>query len=322
MPADMVSLGRYLAEQVNEYDTSTFYNAPDEDLWGVGSTHVPSTGDLPRGLQSITYFRRETVGRAAVSIGAFDIPMVGSAKTKYAAMAVSVVASTEWSQEDLQAHQFAQSRGMMPGDNLIQSSIGDVSLSIFRRVHELVVVGFEEIGFPGLFNHDMVDSLDESATEVLQLTPSDLYDWFQGIVSNFKKSSKIPYERIIAYVSDDVMLALSRRFDDTTGDSPIQAMRSSERGVFVGDVVAISELDSDELVRLGVGVADEGLIILGDFRNPGSIIRRFATIDRTEPFMKDTGYHYGLTGWSSTTQPIIKIPEKFLYVKHGAAVAA
>lgn len=318
MAVDMASLGKYLKEQVAEYDSSTFYNAPDEDLWGVGSTHIPSQGDLPRGLQSITYFRRETVGRAAVSIGAFDIPMVGSAKASFSAKAVSVVASTEWSQDELQAYEFAQSRGMMPGDNIIQSAIADVSLSIFRRIHELVVIGFSEIGFPGLLTHDQIDPVDETAVQALQLTPSDLYDWFQGLVSDFKKTSKLPYDRIVAYVSDDLMLALSRRFDDTTGDSPIQAMQASDRGVYISDIISLSELDSDQLVSLGVGAANQGLVILGDFKNPGSVIRRFATIDRTDPFMKDTGYHFGLTGWASTTQPIIKVPEKFQYIKHGA----
>lgn len=316
--ADMASLGRYLAEQLNEYDTSTFYNLPDEDLWGTGSTHITSRSDLPRGLQTITYFRREVIGRAAVSIGAFDIPNVSSAASKSKAMAVSVVASTEWSEEELIAHEFAASRGMMPGDNLIESNVADITLAIYRRIHELTMIGFSEIGFYGLFNKPEIDTLDENATEVLQMTATALYDWFQEIINMFVTESKIPYERVIAYVSNDVMMALSRRFADTTGDSPIQSMRSTDRGVFVGEIVRIPELRSSELLRLGVGVANKGLIILGDMKNPNSILRRFANIRRTDPFMLDTGYHYRITGSSATTEPIVKQSEKFLYVKHGA----
>lgn len=319
--ADMLSLGRYLSEQVKEYDKSTFYNPPEEDLWGVGSTHIPSTGDLPKGLQSITYFRREVIGRASVTIGSFDIPLVSSATSKSDAKAVTVVASTEWSQTELEAYQFAQSRGMMPGDNIIQTNISDVTLAIYRRLHELALVGFSEIGFYGLLNNPSLPTIDESGVQVLQMTPPDLYDWFQGIVSDFKKVSKVPYQSIVAYVSDDVMKALSRRFDNSTGDSPIQSMRSSDRGVFVGDVVSLAELDSTELVAMGVSAANEGLIILGDFRNNKSVIRRFAAIDRTDPFMKDTGFHFGLTGWSSTTEVIFKVPEKFQYIQHGATAA-
>lgn len=317
MPANIQELGKYLAEQLIEYDSSTFYNPPEEDLWGVGSTVVPSVGDLPRGLQSITYFRRDVIGRASVSYQAFDIPLVSSATSKRTASAVSVVASTEWSYEDVQMHQFAQSRGLMPGDNLIQSNVADLSLAIYRRIHELTMVGFPEINFYGLFNNPQITLVDNVAGAVLLVwTPSQLYDWFQGIVSNFKKISKIPYERIIAYVSDDVMKLLSRRFTDATGDSPIQAMRSSDRGVFVGDIRTLAELDTAELFRLGVtNNNNHGLLLLGDFTNSNSIVRRFAAIDRTEPFIKDSGYHYGITAWSSTTEPIVKIPERFQYVK-------
>lgn len=324
MPVDINSLGLFLAEELQLHDEQ-FYEVPEDELWGAGGgeeNYYTRVGDLPYGAEEVTSYRRQYVGEAALSDGrAYDIPLVDVGIAGSKAKATLVIAGAEWSFADIERAQLASTQKMTPNFSLSQEKVNAVNIAINRRIHRLAYSGASERGFGGMFNANGVDAVDATADgniygATTPLTPAELTDWFQGLVADFKTSSKLRYESIIAYVDDDLYTALSRPIADNTGDTPFMRLTSPERGRFLGGIEPITELDPETLEAIGI-ISDadtRGRLLLGDWANANSVRQHFAPIDRTDPFLKDSGFHFGITGWAAVSEVIVKVPERFEYV--------
>ena len=321
MAIDVGLLGKFLNDQLKAYN-SEYYDIPEDELWGALGLYVPSIGDLPFGAKEIQSFRKTTIGEGAVSDGrAYDIPMVDFGIEANGVKTNLVLASAEWSLDQLAEAQFAVSSGRGASFNLIEAKADAVKTAIERRIHRLVYAGMPETGFGGLFNSGSLTPVDATGDGNLYgsttpLTPSALTSWFQGIIATFKTSSKLAYSSIIAYVDDSLFTALCAPIADNTGDTPYMRLTSQERGRFIKDIIPITELDPVTLAANGIisNAATRGRMILGDFGNPKSVKRQFRATDRTQPFMKDTGFHWGITGWAATSEVNFLVPERFEYV--------
>lgn len=319
MPTEVAVYGKFLREELNRYDRNGFYDVPEDELWAVLGKNIPSVGDLEIGVEEIQSYRSQTIGRAALSDGrAFDIPLVdfGISASKVGTMLV--IAGAEWSFVDIERAKIANRGSMSPSWSWVEAKANAVRDAVNRRIHELVIAGSAETGFTGFFNSGVIDTLDETGTAVFSLTADQRLEWMQTILADFKTSSKLMYSSITAYVSDDLHRALGKRFTDGTGDTALKLLLNAENGRMVGAIEPITELAPATLAALGiVPNANTGLMVLGDF-SQRSVKRHYAALDRTEPFPKDTGVHFGLTGWAATSEVDFKVPERFLYVKYNA----
>lgn len=318
---DVTNLGKFLQAELKLYDRN-FYSLPEDELWGALGLYVPSTGDLPLGVEEIDSYRRTTIGRAALTDGrAYDIPLVDFGIKGSKAKTMMVIAGAEWSFIDLERAKISNANALTPKYQLVQAKSDAIKTACDRRIHELVYAGEPGINFYGLFNNPNLSVIDESASAVFSMTPAQLYDWWQSVISSFKLTSKLAYSSIIAYVSDDLYTASTRRFTDGTGDSPYLLLTNSTRGRFLKDIQPITELSSATLAAIGIVTdANKGLMVLGDFSDR-SVKRHFYPLNRTEPFPKDTGVHFGITGFAATSEVDFKVPERFAYVKYNATPA-
>lgn len=317
MPLNFTSLGKFLTGELALYDPS-FIDIVEDDLWMAAGFNVPSVGDLPFGIEEINGYRREFIGEASTYDGrSYDIPLVDAGIAGSKIKAIMVVAGAEWSMADVQRNQLARQIQMLPDFNLVDAKMEAVNISINRRIHRLGLVGMPTIGFYGMFNATAINTIDQTATNVYGLTPAQLYDWMKTVIAQFKVSSKLNYNQIIIYVDDTLYTALCVPLGDNTGDTPYMRLVNPDRGQFVGDIRPVSELQPATLVQLGVEAnTTRGKLIMGDFNNNRSVIRHFTPMDRTDPFPKDTGIHYGVTGWSGTSEIHWKVPERFTYVRY------
>lgn len=324
MPVNIASLGKFLTSELQVHDPQ-FYDVPEDDLWGAGGgeqSFFTRVADLPYGAEEITTYRKQYIGEASLSDGrAYDIPLadVGIAGSK--AKATLVLAGAEWSFADVERAKLAATQKLTPSFNLTQEKITAVSWAINRRIHRLTYSGAAERGFGGMFNATGITPVDATGDGNLYgatspLTPAQLTAWFQGQIADFKVSSRLRYESIVAYVDDDLFTALSQPIGDNTGDTPYMRLTSEERGRFIGAIEPITELKPQTLEDVGIiaNSGTRGRMILGDWNNPNSVRQHYATIDRTDPFLKDSGFHFGVTGWAAVSEVIVKVPERFQYI--------
>lgn len=321
MAVNITSLGEYLQNELKVYD-QTFYTVPEDELWGAAGLYVPSRGDLPLGVEAFTSFRRQFIGEASVTEGrAYDIPLADSGIVSSDTKAVMVMAGAEWSIVDLERAKVASSVNLSPAQNVIETKQLSVKTAIDRRIHRLVWAGMSEIGFGGLFNSSLIEVYNATGEGNLYgattpKTPAELTDWFQARVATFKLSSRLPYATIQAYVDDSLYTALCKPLADNTGDTPYMRLTSADRGRFLGNIQPITELSPTSLQAAGIisSPTTRGRMLLGAFASEGSGLRHFYSMNRTEPFPKDTGVHFGLTGWAATSEFDVKIPEHFQYI--------
>lgn len=327
MPLDLISLGTHLQAELEMHDPN-FYAVPEDEFWTIApiedrGTFLPSVGDLPLGVEEVTSYRRSTIGEAAVYDGrSYDIPLVDFGVGKTTVKAVLVIAGAEWSLADVSRNQLNATAKLTPQYNLVNVKMDTVSEALNRRIHRLNLVGMPSIDMGGLLNSTQIDSLDETSETPFQMTPTELYNWMLGLITDFKTSSKLPYNRISAVVSDNLYRYICAPINDNSGDSTFVRLTNPQRGTFLREIISISELTNAELIKLGVydtGVQKEK-IILGDF-DRRSLVRHFTPIDRTDPFPKDTGFHLGVTGWAATSELAFNVPERFEYIEYSSAVA-
>lgn len=320
MPINLVSLGRYLESELTLYD-STFYELPQDDLWGTTGMYIPSRGDLPFGVEKIVSYRQDYIGRASISDGvALDVPLVDSGIASGSSKAVLILAGARWTLGELQRDQFANTQRETPAGSLVETKTEGIQVAINRRLHELVYGGAPEIAFYGMFNSTKITVSDQTATQVLQMTPAVQYGWLQGIIGTFKVTSKLAYQQITIYVNDDLYTSLTRRFSDNTGDSAFLLLTDPTRGRFCKEILPITELSEASLENLGIFTAgaQRSRMIIGNFENDRSVIRHFHMLDKTEPIIQDSGVAWAITGYAATSEVDYKVPERFQYIDYGS----
>lgn len=318
---DTASLGKFLSNDLTIYDQERFYEVPSMDYWAVRGERIPSTDDLPLGAEDIESFRKTNVGLASLWDGrSYDIPLVDMVISGTKASAYMVVIGAEWSMADLERKKL-NSR-TLPRMGLVEGKMEAMTEAIYRRLHMLILAGLTDAGIYGLFNDPNMAVVDETATTPFQLTTTELNDWFRGLINSFKTTSRLQYSSIVAYVSDPMLAALSTPLPDNTGDTPYMRLTSPERGIYIGAIEPITELSNQELRDLGVTSAtDEEYILMGDFRNRSSIRRHYTPIGRTPIGVKDSQLHFGISGYAGSSQPILKVPEKFTRVVYDPTTA-
>lgn len=320
MPLNTLNLGKFLSGELALYDKQ-FVDIIDDDLWGARGENIPSRGDLPFGVEEVNSYRREFIGEAAVYDGrSYDIPLVDQTVAGMKSKAVLVVAGAEWSVSDINRTQLQSQVQILPQYSLTEAKMEAVNTSINRRIHKLTLAGMPSIGMYGMFNSNRVSVGDQTAVKPFTLTPTALYNWVKGLVAAFKKTSRLAYANIDLFVDDDLYAALCTPLGDNTGDNPYMRLTSAERGQFVGSIEPLSELEPATLVSLGVVGAGVGRMIMGNFGSERSVIRHFHNIDRSQEFLKDSGFHFGVTAWAATSEVIYKIPEQFQYVNYNPSL--
>jgi hypothetical protein len=311
--------GKFLQEQLQQHDKSGFYEIPELELWGANGKYIPSKGDLQIGLEEIYYYRKQTTGRASLSAGlAFDIPLVDFGITRNSVKTQLVIAGAEWNFVELEQAKLANSNSLTPNWQLITEKANAVRDAVNRRIHELVMVGSINNDFYGLFNSDQITPVTD-ATIVFNLTQVLLMDWITTVLASFKTSSKLPFASITAYVSDDLFRRLAKRFSDNTGDSPLSVLLNPNTRL-VGSIEPITELSPATLLALGAAAnatTTGGMMLLGDFTGR-SINRSYYALNRTDPFLKDSGVHWGITGFAATSEIQFNVPERFARIVYDA----
>ncbi|NJL54534.1 DUF2184 domain-containing protein [bacterium] len=319
MPVNFVSLGKFLQSQVVRYDPQ-FYAAPQLNLWGVGSTYIPTFPDLPLGLDRIESFRKEYVGRAALSTGqTLDVPLVDLGISSNDIKTIAIMAGAEWNL--FQVEKYAN-LGSGPRMNLVDEKLDAINYAINHRFHELTWAGEPVSGldFRGIFNARYVNVLNETGTNVMALTQAQLYDWFQSVIATYKAQSGLAYNQITAYVSDALYIKTTTPYDVSgSGESPFSRLTDPNRGRFLNLMEPITELASASLFQAGLTTnANRGILMLGYF-DRRSIRRSVYPIDRTDVIPRDTGLEFGVTGFCAVSEPEVKMPEHFLYVQYATA---
>lgn len=321
------NLGQWLTDDLALYDP-TLYSVPETIYWAAGGgdiNYFPRIGGMPLAVEELKTFTANYIGEGAITDGqAFDIPQVDAGIEGSTQKAVMVIAGAQWSFADVERAKLAAANGRRnSASDLTAAKMNAVTVGINRRVHRLGYAGASERGFGGMFNSSRITAVDQTGAGNLYgasspLTATQLTDWLRGVVAAFKVTSMIPYSSIVVYVEDALYTALCKPIADNTGDTPFMRLTSPLRGQFVGAIMPITELNSQTLESIGV-VSDgdtRGRLLLGDWRNSSSVYQRFATIDRTDPFVKDTGVHYGVTGVAAVSELIVPVPERFEYVDY------
>ena len=318
--------GKFLRESLVRYETTV-----DEpiypELWGYEGMYHSAIADLPFGSRGMMNARVDYTGQAVNYGGkATSIPLAnyGIEMDEYKTM-IGVLAA-DWTWIELQAEEASRLNVYLPRVDVIASYRNALDRGLKEWMHQRTVYGDPVANFNGLITNPYVDVISVSAAQngvtAATADSASTYDWFIREASDFRKDSKLTSSATAILTSEDVNLAVSKRFTDGSSDgSPRRALTSGEAAQFT-TIAAVNEMTGAEAIANGrttingVTIAPtDDLLMMFDANVSVNMVKHFHDIDYIPPNVLDDGLTWRQTGLCALSEVIFKQPFKSrLYV--------
>lgn len=319
--------GKFLKESLVKYET-TVDEPVYPELWGYEGQYHSAIADLPYGSRGMMNARVDYTG-TAVNYGgkATSIPLAnyGIEMDEYKTL-IGVLAA-DWTWQELRSEEMSRQNPYLPRVDVISAYRRALDRGLQEWMHQRAVFGDVTAGFNGLITNPFVDVISVSAAQNGVTSPTatsaSTYDWFIREASDFRKTSKLTSSATAILTSEDVNLAVSKRFTDGSSDgSPRRALTSGEAAQFT-TIAAVNEMTGASVINEGKrtsinGVtiaATDDLLLMFDANVQVNMVRHFADIDYLPPGVLDDQLTFRQIGMCATSEVIFKQPFKArLYV--------
>lgn len=313
--ADVVGAGKFLTQELNQYDT-TFYSTVYPEYWGAEGKYHPTQGNLELGTKNIVSGRIDYVGEAAIYDGkSTDIPLSDFGITEDEYKARIVIAGAQWNIFDLAAAQKANRQALLPNRDYLSLKMEAMKRSMDRRIHRLVWAGEANNDMEGLFSGSQV-TLKNITTDLYALTSDQLYDFFLDELSDFQEDSLLTAEATWMYVPKRLKTRLTKRFPNNMDGTPYLLLTDPKRGIMVKGIQEVNELKSSFLEQFGVHAVgtNKDRLMFGQLDDLSVLKRQFYPMDRSIPQLADDGVTYRITAWCATTEMQFREPFRVRYL--------
>lgn len=317
-------LYKYLLAGLKRTDT-TYYGFPEENLWGANGIKLengsirqvfPVVYDLVFGERIIEVNRNSVIGEGRAGSGAsYDIPLIAVQRDLGYSVVEHVYAGAEWAMDEV-AQAIIQTRTTGRQNTFIAEQIEGVRIALDRRVHRLSLEGLPDRGVYGVFNNPNVPQVDLTATiDLGSMTSDAILAWIQTQLLTFSTALSVNPGSLWVYVGKEVYEHMIKPFSSQNPTS-VSTILTTTPGMSIGGIQYLPELSHDFLQELGVFASgdNKARIFIGPFNDSRAVVRHAYAVDRTPPFTKGSGIHFGVTGFCSSTGVEFKLLEKFKYL--------
>lgn len=315
MPVPVNLISKFIRAGLLSYD-KTYYGFPDENLWGASNLYFPVDPTISFGEKIIEVKRSTVIGEGRAGSGAsYDIPLISIHRDLGYTIVENVYAGAQWAMDELSnAILEARTKGVV--NNFVQEEMSGVRIALDRRCHRMVIEGLPERGVYGVFNNPSIGVTDLTTTiDFGAMTGAAILAWLQTQALTFATAMSIPLNRLYVYVGKELFEKLIAPFSDQNSTS-VSDLLLNTRGLSLGGIEYIPELSHDALQGMGVFTNgdNKARIMIGTMKDPRACVRYYYAPNRTDVFVKDTGIHFGLTGFCATSAVEFKRPEYFKYI--------
>jgi len=314
--ADIVGAGKFLTQELNQYD-ATFYETIYPEYWGAEGKYHPAQGNLQLGTKKIVSGRIDYVGEAAIYDGkSTDIPLSDFGITEDEYNARIVIAGAQWNVFDLAAAQKANRDALLPQRDYLALKMEAMKRSMDRRVHNLTWAGDTSNSMSGLFAGGQVEVKTITTDYYTTGTSDDLYNFILDELSQFQDESLLTAEATVMYVPKPFKTLLTKRFPNNMDGNPYMLLTDPKRGVMVRQIQEINELKSSFLEQFNVHAAgtNKDRIMFGQLDDAQVLRRQFYPMDRSVPQLADDGITYRITAWCATSEIQFREPFRIRYL--------
>lgn len=317
MPApEVVQAGKFLANSLIEYETQILETVYPE-YWGYEGKYHSAKPDLPFGAMKLVDARIDYVGRA-VNFGgkATTIPLANYGIEMDEYKTLQGVLAADWSFAELQAEEMSRTNPYLPQVSVVNSYMTALDKGLREWMHLKTLFGDASISFKGLFSNAYVDVVDIT-TNLYGLTAAQLYDFFRGEASKFRKSAKLTAEATSLLCNEDLTNAGSARFGDNTQDgTPFNLLSKGS----IKNINTVNELEAATLEAYGVlaAGANKDMFVMYE-QSPNTIDRRFCDIMTLPPGLLDDQMTYRVVGLCATSETRVRQPFRVRYYTYPKA---
>jgi hypothetical protein len=283
-----------------------------DELQAYNGVLIPTTGNLAPGEEGIVNWARDYTGRSARYNGiSTDIPTVNISLTSHEYRVGTWVIGAEWTQHELYRERIANLNSSINRRSVVQTKMAAMQQIIAEGIDKALIYG--DVRFDGLVNNSNVPLQVESVAPYT-LTPTALYEYFRGVVEEFKRSSRLRSSQISLVVPPDLYSRLTRTIDTVNSITPFSLLTNPTTGQSVAEILELDALDSAMLEAAGVqavGTNRDRFMLY--HRNPDTISRETYPIITTTPLPLPDGLHFMCSGYQGTTEVMVKQPMRIRY---------
>lgn len=286
-----------------------------DELQAYNGVLVPTTGGLRPGEEGIVNWMRDYSGRSARYTGiSTDIPTVNVSLNSHEYRVGTWVIGAEWTQQELNREREANANSLINRRSIVQTKMLAMQQIIAEGIDKALIYG--DVRFDGLVNNSNV-ALQVETVAPYTLTPILLYEYFRGVVEEFKRASRLRSAQISLVVPPDLYSRLTRMIDNDNNNpaiTPYKLLTDPTSGQSVGEIIELDALDSAMLEAAGVQAAgtNRDRFMLYN-RNPDTLARETYPIQMTTPLPLPDGLHFMCSGYQGTTEVMVKQPMRIRY---------
>lgn len=315
---ELVLAQKFLTESLTKYDLELFETEYPE-YWAADGRYHNAIADLPFGVKQYTMGRIDYTGRAVNYGGkATTMPLANFGINMDAYKVVTGVLAADWTWEELRAEEASQGNAFLPTVNVVQSYNEALTRGLREWMHIRTVFGDPAMGFGGLLTNAYVDVEDVTFAGFLApaVTATQAYDFFRSELSEFRTNSRLTSKITGVLTSEAVQLKLTARYGDGSSDgTPLGTLLGggAARSPVISQFDVINEasvsagLLADFDLPAGMSGAGREWALFYEL-SPDNMIRHYADIDLSEPFMLDDGMTFRRIGLCATSEVIYKRP--------------
>lgn len=317
---ELVLAGKFLKESLTRYELEVEQPVYPE-YWGYEGMYHQAIGDLPFGSRSIMNARIDYTGRAANYGGkATSIPLANFGINMDEYQTLVGVLAADWTWQELRSEEAGRENPYLPQINVVESYRMSMEKGLREWMHLKTVFGDVDAGFDGLITNPFVEIVEVSnANNGLTgttATAATAYDFMIEQASDFRKSSRLTTDATAVLTSEDVNLALNKRFADSSNDGNPRRLLTSGDATQIRTIRAVNEMKGDVVRSEGgrtsinsVDILDtDDLLLMFDANVSTNQVRHFADIDALPPAQLDDQLTYRQVGLCATSEVIYKQP--------------
>lgn len=310
--------GKFLTESLTKYDLKLI-DTEYPEYWAADGRYHNAIADLPFGVKQYTQGRVDYTGRAVNYGGkATTMPLANFGIQMDGYKCMTGVLAADWTWEELRAEEASQGNAFMPTVNVIQSYNEALTRGLREWMHIRAVFGDPSQGFAGLLTNPYVDVEDVDAATFLgaAVTAAGAYDFFRTELSEFRQTSRLTSQITGVLTSEAVQLKLTARYGDGSSDgTPLGtllgggAARSPVLQQFdvINEASVSSSLIADFELPAALSGAGREWALFYEL-SPDNMVRHYADMDFSEPFMLDDGMTFRRIGLCATSEVIYTRP--------------
>lgn len=284
-----------------------------EELRMYNGVYIPTTFTLQPGEEGVTQFGQKYSGRAARYTGiSTDIPTVNVSINSHDYRTAQWVIGAEWTQFELLSEQVARANSLINRTSVVQQKMSAMAEIISESMDKALTFG--DFNFNGFVNTSDV-TLQVESTAPYTLAPLPLYNYFRGVVEEFKRTSGLISSQITMVVPPDLYSKLSTQpLPSEMSASPYRLLTDSTNGQSVAEILELPALDSAMLEANGVQAAgtNRDRFILYH-RSPDTLRRETYNFRNTVPAALPDGLHFMCSGYEGSTEMMVRKPYRMRY---------